>query len=107
MTTTNENTFRTFDRVCFRDAVREAHILALGDRLTHNATHRGFEPSGDDFSTYRMSVEGFGPIESLAIEVEVTGRKVQYHGGAGYLKARITFVGDGEPNTHARGWVRV
>lgn len=88
------------------NAVRSGHILALGERMTYAARHYGFEASGDEFSTYRMFLNGGGPIKSVAIEVTITGRTVRTHGGAGYLKARITFVGDGEPNTYAAGWVR-
>lgn len=85
---------------------RPGYILALGDRLTWDTRHHAFEASGDTFSTYRMAVYNVAPITSVAIEIEITGRVEQYRDGCGYIKARIVFVGDGEPDTYAKGWVR-
>ena len=108
MRTTTEN-FRTLPLAHFADDGghgRPGHILALGDRLTCDIRHHAFEVSGDTFSTYRMAVYNVAPITSVAIEIEITGRVEQYRDGCGYIKVRITFVGDGEPNTYAKGWVR-
>ena len=72
---------------------------------------RGFggllREAGDGFSTYRLPVNSLGPIESLAAEVQITGRTVQYRGGNCWVRVRITFVGDGEPNTVTHGWMKI
>ena len=99
--------FRTFPCANFADTGRPGHILALGDRLTHKVAHHAFEAAGDTFSTFRMAVYNVAPITSVAIEVEVTGRYAQFLSGDPYIKATITFVGDGEPSYKAKGWVRL
>ena len=102
-----ETDYTAFDRVDFgAGGVRAGHILALGDTVGA-MRHHGFERSGDSFSTYRMGLDGRGPIKSLAIDVATTGKVLRWIDGASYLRARITFVGDNEPDTIARGWVRV
>lgn len=46
----------------------------------------------------------------LAVRVEVTGRTVRRpfgrYGGR-WVRVRVTFVGDGEPDTHTGGWMAV
>ena len=102
-------TFRTFPSANFPEGSRPGHILALGDRLSSRGLkYHAFKAAGDSFSTYRMAVYNLSPILSVAVEIEITGRTVQYDsGGCPHIKALITFVGDGEPNTYAKGWVRL
>lgn len=62
--------------------------------------------AGDDFSAYRLPTHN--PIvKSLAVNVEVTGRKVMSNYGERFVRVRITFLGDGEPDQHTSGWMKV
>jgi hypothetical protein len=61
-----------------------------------------------EFATYRMPLENGGPIESLACNIEVTGRTVQRRDGGGlWVRVKITFPGDCEPDTVTGGWMLV
>lgn len=62
---------------------------------------------GDSFSTFRIPTRSGGPIKSLAIEVEVTGRTPQRKQGDCYVRVKITFPGDGEPDTVCGGWMKL
>lgn len=62
----------------------------------------------------RKGLEGFCPfylptnnpiITQLACNVEITGRRPQRRCGDYYLRVRITFIGDGEPDTVCGGWI--
>lgn len=70
---------------------------AFGERLTE----------GDSFSTFRLPTGSGGPIKSLAVEVEVTGRTIQRKWDMRLVRCKITFVGDCEPDTVVRGWLEV
>jgi hypothetical protein len=69
---------------------------------------------GDDFSDsgypgcdFRLPVRAGGPIESVAVNVHITGRTIQWHSGAQWVRIRIEFVGDCEPSTYSSGWLRI
>jgi hypothetical protein len=62
---------------------------------------------GDSFSTFRIGLHSGGPIESLAVEIEVTGRTVQRKTGGYFIRVKITFPGDCESDTVTRGWMRI
>lgn len=59
------------------------------------------------FATWRIDTFNGGPIASLACEVVVTGRTLQRRMGSYYVRVRITFVGDGEPDTVTSGWMLI
>lgn len=61
---------------------------------------------GDSFSTLRLRT-GQRVIESLAVEIAVTGRTLQRRYGMCWVRVRITFVGDGEPDVISGGWMEV
>lgn len=61
--------------------------------------------AGDGFSTYRLPTHNGGPIESLACEVRITGRKIHYTDIGRRIRCRITFPGDGEPDVTTGGWM--
>jgi hypothetical protein len=66
--------------------------------------------AGDSFSPFRLPTNSEGPIKSLAVRVEVSGRKLgRAAGRAGGLTVavKITFVGDGEPDTVTSGYMVV
>lgn len=45
---------------------------------------------------------------AIAINVEITGRTFQVRSGGNYwVKARVEWVGDGEPSTFSEAWLRV
>ena len=54
---------------------------------------------GDSFSPFRLPINSGGPIKSLAVRIEVTGRTIQRHAGSYHVRVRIIFVGDCEPDT--------
>ena len=60
---------------------------------------------GDSFSTFRIPTNSGGPIKSLAVEVEVTGRMPQKRLGSYYVRVKISFSGDGEPDVVCPGWM--
>ncbi len=72
---------------------------------------RGFggrlREAGDGFSAYRLPVNSRGPIESLAAEIEITGRTVQTFQGNDCVRVRVVFKGDGEPDTVTHGWMKL
>lgn len=41
-----------------------------------------------------------------ACRVEITGRTVQLRVGGCWVRVKVVFVGDGDPDTEARGWMR-
>ena len=43
----------------------------------------------------------------LAVNVEVTGKKERYVLGMWAVRVRITYVGDGEPDQHDGGFMKV
>jgi hypothetical protein len=45
------------------------------------------------------------PIQSLAVNIVITGRTWQRREGDYWLRVRIEFVGDGEPSAFAGGWM--
>lgn len=44
---------------------------------------------------------------ALAVNVEVTGRVLQWRDGGAWMRVKVTFVGDGEPDQVVRGYMRV
>lgn len=57
------------------------------------------------FPSYSMqNVTGcVGP----ACRVEITGRKINYTGDGARVRVQVVFIGDGEPDTTAGGWMYV
>lgn len=93
---------------CGHYGSQEAPIFLIGKLTWSNmGGARGLLKADDGFSTYRFPIFGNGPIKCVACEVEYTGRKPVVHGDATWVRAKITFVGDCEPDQTARGWVRV
>ncbi len=60
-----------------------------------------------EFATWRIPTNSGGPIESLAIEVEVTGRTLQRRQGSYYVRVKVIFKGDCEPDTTSPGWMMI
>jgi len=110
--TTNESsTMQQFPGIfCESFGTMTAGVVAFGANL-NTARYAGIMDSGDTFSTYRQAIFGCGPIKSVAVEVKITGKVVKHtygpHGIQGYQRGQITYVGDGEPDTTAKCWVRV
>ena len=44
---------------------------------------------------------------AIAVNVEITGRTIQYRDGGRYVRVRIEWVGDCEPSTFSGGWLAV
>lgn len=62
---------------------------------------------GDHFSSLRISTGWEFGIQSLAVEVRITGRTFQRIEGSYWTRVEITFVGDGEPDQKHGGWMSV
>lgn len=63
--------------------------------------------AGDDFSSFRLPTNSNGPIKSLAVEIETTGRTLQDHFGIRCVRVKICFPGDCEPDQFCGGWMEV
>jgi hypothetical protein len=59
--------------------------------------------AGDSFSPFRLPLNSNGPIRDLATRIEVTGRTIQRNG----VRVKITFPGDGEPDTVTHGFMTI
>lgn len=62
-----------------------------------------------DWDAAPLRVRTYQPvIESLAVRIEITGRKVFAEGpGANIIRCRVVFVGDGEADQSVGGWLNV
>jgi hypothetical protein len=58
---------------------------------------------GDDFSPFRLESHS-AVCRSVACRVEITGRKIRWDHGRS-VRVRVVFVGDGEPDVVASGWL--
>ena len=64
--------------------------------------------AGDSFSTFRLPLNSGGPIKSLAVEIEVTGRTFQrVNCMSRMVRVKITFPGDCEPDTITKGYMEI
>lgn len=84
-------------------SVGAGSILQLdGNRLTRRLI------SGDFFPLHLTCNNG-GPIESVAVRVEVTGRSVQRFQGDRAVRCKVTFLNDPSdshlPETSAGAWI--
>jgi hypothetical protein len=62
---------------------------------------------GDSFSPFRIPVSNGGPIKSLAVRIEVTGRTFQRKNGGRVVRVKIIFPGDCEPDTVTHGYMSI
>jgi hypothetical protein len=74
-------------------------------RLDCNRCSRQLLP-GDSFSSLRLECDS-AVFRSVACRVKVVGRKVQYKLGGKSIRVIVTFVGDGEPDVDAVGWLYI
>lgn len=63
-------------------------------------------PETWEAADFRLPLNSDGPIKSLAVKIKVTGRTWQRREGDYYIRVAIEFVGDGEPSTFTRGWMK-
>ena len=57
------------------------------------------------FCDYYLPVNSNGPIKEVAVNIEITGRSRRRLMSDWYVRAKITFVGDGDPDVIVHGWV--
>ena len=74
----------------------EPELWGIGNKL---------EPGLAGFCDYYLPTNSGGPIKEIAVNIEITGRTRIRRSGGWYVRAKVTFVGDGEPSTHTGGWV--
>ena len=63
------------------------------------------KPGLNGFCDYYLPTNSGGPIKEIATNIIVTGRQRRRVMGDWFVRAKIIFVGDGEPNTETSGWV--
>lgn len=63
---------------------------------------------GDSFSEFRIPIPNPIVIKDLAVIVEITGRTARRIAFGEYrVRVKITFPGDGEPDTITYGWMKL
>jgi hypothetical protein len=81
--------------------------IQIGDNRTNVKT---ILPCNDwDRAMFRWPnpIQGWEEKHAIAMNVEITGRTFVYRSGSYLVKLRITWVGDGEPDTFTDGWLLV
>ena len=58
-----------------------------------------------DFCLTKSASYAGDPIESLAVNVTITGSTWQRRQGDYWIRVKIEFVGDGEPSVFSGGWM--
>lgn len=59
-----------------------------------------------DRADFYLTTNSGGPIKELAVRITITGRTIQRREGDYWVRVRIEFVGDGEPSSFTKGWMR-
>jgi hypothetical protein len=82
----------------------------VADRTIGELLMPGSEKVDDGFRgcQFYYPVSNGGPIKQVACDVEITGRTLRhrpYEQGVYYIKVKITWVGDCEPDTTCEGWM--
>lgn len=73
-----------------------------------NGLFRKLEVSEWEGANFRIPTGSNGPIQSLAVNVTITGRKIVHKPfGGRWIRCKVEFVGDGEPSTFSGAWMRV
>jgi hypothetical protein len=80
------------------------HAYAIGELLLPG---EDYVDSGFAGCQFRYPNPVFGASRAIAINLEITGRTIQYRDGGRYVRVKIEWVGDCEPSTFTRGWLRV
>lgn len=76
--------------------VPDAWSWGIGGRLTASDWHEAM---------YRLQCNN-GLVDSVAANITVTGRTVQYSPSQGArVRIKVEFVGDGEPSTYTAAWL--
>lgn len=58
---------------------------------------------GDSFSPFRLNSNHAG--QSFALSIEITGRTYRRFESCNWVRIKITFPGDGEPDSYTKGWL--
>ena len=102
---------RAIDRQERERAAREAFERATTPRVGSYVVPDGWDfgsllqPSDWDAAPFRLPSARY-PTESWAVRVERTGTTLQRRQGGDFVRVRVVFVGDCEPDTEVRGWMR-
>lgn len=85
----------------YRTTVRIGDVVEIEGRCSEQLLPEPWWDKAD----FRIKVWNDGPITSLAVNVRITGRTVQWRNGAPWVKVAITYPGDCEPDQYASGWL--
>ena len=88
----------------------DGQVIARVDVGTHvEPEHWGIgnllKPGLAGFCDYYLPTNSGGPVKEVAVNVTITGRTRIRRCGGYYVRVKVTFKGDGEPDTHTGGWV--
>lgn len=72
----------------------------IGERLQSDC---GYKDDSFPGCQYRLPADNGN--YSLAVNIKITGRQVQYHFTKDRIRCKIEFVGDGEESTFTGGWL--
>lgn len=80
--------------------------LGIGTYVKPDGWHIGnvLKKGLDGFCDYYLLTNN-NVIKELAVNVEITGRTRRRISGDYYVRVKITFVGDCEPDTVSGGWI--
>ena len=86
------------------------------DRLIAPSVGNWLEPDGwktggllseSDWDAADFRVGACFTSRTYALNLEITGRDLRYrYGSLNWVRVRIVWVGDGEPDTYSGGWLR-
>ncbi len=80
-------------------------VVKLDD--TDVSDYRGCFVADDGISDYRLGLNSNGPISSVAIEIKITGRKIQYRDGGRWMRCKVEFLQDDAPSNIYGAWVQM
>lgn len=108
MTTSNATEIPTFDGIYYdftRSAIDGAAVIRMDDGRIFGAK-RTDEPrvdAGFAGCDFRLGLR----YHEIAVNVKITGRVEKMWNGSPWIRCRVEFVGDCEPSTFTRAWLRV
>lgn len=92
----------------FTDYGREIHVK-IGSYVRPDGWTYGAHlvDSEWNMAQFYLPTNSNGPVKSLAVNVTITGRTLRRKDDNDCIRVKIEFVGDGEPSTFTKGWLKV
>ncbi len=100
-------TIPTFDGICYQSSTITGAVIRTDEGRTFGAkrTDEARVDAGFAGCAFRLGLAH----HEIAINIRITGRTIQFRNNAdaGWVRCEIEYVGDYEPSTFARAWLRV